>query len=278
MRGIIILSALILILFGIRIYIACRDNKIHLGFSKTESNILGTDQNFKLKNELNKKNTYKEHDIKLVQFDPNKARYSELVNLGLGIPMVRNIIKYRQNGGSFKHPDDLLKIYGMDPVLYKRLQPYIFIEKETATKVQQNRQVNSRAGTIIDINKADTAELKQIPGIGSVLSKRIIKYRQLLGGFVNTNQLNEVYGINDSLLSTFKYYLLSDTNMLVRININTCTLHDLDKHPYISHYQAKAIESYRKLAGPFKDKKQLLENYLFSEEDYLKIAPYLTLN
>ncbi|MEM9858315.1 MAG: helix-hairpin-helix domain-containing protein, partial [Bacteroidota bacterium] len=45
-----------------------------------------------------------------------------------------------------------------------------------------------------DINEADTTQLKQLKGIGSVFSRRILKYRKLLGGFVTSDQLSEVYG------------------------------------------------------------------------------------
>ena len=41
----------------------------------------------------------------------------------------------------------------------------------------------------IDLNIADTLTLKKLKGVGSVYSNRIIKYRDLLGGFSNKRQL-----------------------------------------------------------------------------------------
>ena len=49
----------------------------------------------------------------------------------------------------------------------------------------------------ISINTVDTAEWKKVPGIGSAYAARIVKYRNLLGGFYEVEQLREVYGISD---------------------------------------------------------------------------------
>ncbi|MBA22128.1 MAG: hypothetical protein CMP52_02125 [Flavobacteriales bacterium] len=51
-----------------------------------------------------------------------------------------------------------------------------------------------------DINKATAEELKQIRGIGAVLSKRIVNYRSRLQGFEDLDQFFEVYGL-DSLVA-----------------------------------------------------------------------------
>jgi competence protein ComEA len=278
LRGIIVLSTLILSLLCVRIYITSGDNKVQFCFSKAGPDKTGLVQNISQNDGSIKKSNNIGYDIKLVHFDPNIAGYGELTNLGISGTMARNILKYREKGGRFVHSDDLLKIYGMDTNLYNRLQPFICIKNEAGHYNQNKNQFKDYSQLKININEADTLELKKIPGIGPVLSRRIIKYRQLLGGFNNIDQLKEVYGINDSLLSTIEQYLISDTIILTLININTCTIGELEKHPYINHYQAKAIESYRKLVGPFKDKKQLLENYLLSDENYQKVSPYLTLN
>ena len=47
-------------------------------------------------------------------------------------------------------------------------------------------------GTLVDVNSADTAELKKIPGIGSGIAGGIVRYRERLGGFYALIQLEEV--------------------------------------------------------------------------------------
>jgi DNA uptake protein ComE-like DNA-binding protein len=100
----------------------------------------------------------------------------------------------------------------------------------------------------------------------------------MLGGFHSIYQLKEVYGITDSLFISISEHIQADTNFIKHININTCSFDELERHPYITSYQAKAIQSFKKLSGAFTSENQLLENYLLPEDTYLKIAPYLTLS
>ena len=52
---------------------------------------------------------------------------------------------------------------------------------------------------MVVINVSDTTSFKKIKGIGSKRAVQILKYRNLLGGFISVNQLKEVYSINDFL-------------------------------------------------------------------------------
>ena len=61
---------------------------------------------------------------------------------------------------------------------------------------------------------------------------RFLKYRNLLGGFKSVNQLKEVYSINDSLFESIKYFLIIKDSSLKQININLCSIKDLNRHPY----------------------------------------------
>ena len=56
-----------------------------------------------------------------------------------------------------------------------------------------------KAIEVKDLNTSTTADLTQVPGIGEVLSKRIVKYPTHLQGFDELDQLYEVYG-SDSLV------------------------------------------------------------------------------
>ena len=52
----------------------------------------------------------------------------------------------------------------------------------------------------IDINRADTEQLTALPGIGEVLAKRIIAYREENGSFLSTDELKNVEGIGEKRL------------------------------------------------------------------------------
>ena len=52
--------------------------------------------------------------------------------------------------------------------------------------------------------------LKQIYGIGSVLSKRIVRHRDLLGGFHSKSQLLDVYAMDTNVYEDFIHQISVD--------------------------------------------------------------------
>lgn len=129
---------------------------------------------------------------------------------------------------------------------------------------------------VFDLNTADTVSLKQIKGIGSVLSKRIIKYRDLLGGFTNKTQLKEVYGLKDSVVMALdSLSILSATFTPTQIDINAIDEYGLSKHPYISKSLAKAIINYRFQHGPINQVTDLQNIHLLDSLKLQQIAPYI---
>ena len=59
----------------------------------------------------------------------------------------------------------------------------------------------------VNLNTAGEEELRALPGIGEVLAKRIVRYREETGGFRSVDELREVYGISDSEFSAIEAYL-----------------------------------------------------------------------
>ena len=93
----------------------------------------------------------------------------------------------------------------------------------------------------IDINGCDSAALVALPGIGPVLSARIIKYRKLLGGFASVEQLKEVYGLPEETYEMIKGRLYADSSGIRKININSSGYKELSRIPYIEKYEVTAI-------------------------------------
>lgn len=56
----------------------------------------------------------------------------------------------------------------------------------------------------VDLRTAGVAELDALPGIGPVLSQRIVEHRETIGGFRSVDELGEVSGIGDVLLERLR--------------------------------------------------------------------------
>jgi DNA uptake protein ComE-like DNA-binding protein len=132
-----------------------------------------------------------------------------------------------------------------------------------------------REKILFEINSADTVKFKKLKGIGPVLAGRIVKYRNLLGGFYSVMQIREVYGISDSLFMSISGMMFADTAGIRKININTANLDELSRHPYIGRYYAAGIIKYRDFAGKISGIDELIHNNLLPEGIPGKIVNYL---
>lgn len=134
------------------------------------------------------------------------------------------------------------------------------------------KQEKFNAGIIIDVNTADTSILKKIPGVGSVISRNIVNYRNRLGGFYNTAQLLEVQYVDSTLLKWFEV----KSDVFRKIRINKAGLDELRSHPYMDFYKARAIIDFRRKRGPIDGMSQISMFGEFSEEDIDKLSHYFS--
>jgi DNA uptake protein ComE-like DNA-binding protein len=214
-------------------------------------------------------------EIELFEFDPNNTTSLEWQKLGLPDKLIKTINNYISKGGRFRNKTDLKKIYGLQEELYSTLEPFINIpEQNTITETQQTQ--NSTPDLQIELNSTNATELKELNGIGDYYSKGIIKYRDLLGGYVRKEQLLEVYGMKKSTYDLIKTQIVIDPSKIKKMNINFSSVKELIKHPYIEYYQAKAIINFQTKNGSYNNIEQLLTNKLLAENDFNKIKPYIT--
>jgi DNA uptake protein ComE-like DNA-binding protein len=128
----------------------------------------------------------------------------------------------------------------------------------------------------IDLNSCDSADLERLPMLGPVLSSRIIKYRNILGGFVSVIQLREVYGISDSAMMVLSGRLRADTSGISRIDVNSAGFGDLLRHPYIERSEVRSILNYRELNGYVRSLDELVENRVLTQTKADRLRPYLS--
>ena len=227
--------------------------------------------------------TKEESPIQLFSFDPNKADSIELSSLGLPFYVVRNILKYREKGGRFRTADSFSRIYGLTEKQFNTLKPYIRIAQTDTPKkekmdtmvaviIPERKVFKYPEGTLVDVNVADTAELKKIPGIGSGIAKAIVAYRNRLGGFYSLSQLEEIDYVTPELLKWFKL----EGGTIRKLDINRWGLDKLRSHPYLNFYQAKVIIEHRRKRGEIKSLSQLSLYEEFTEKDLIRLAAYVS--
>ena len=137
--------------------------------------------------------------------------------------------------------------------------------------VKAHYQVKIRPGEHVVLNTADTTILKTVPGIGPYFARKVVEYGQRLGGYVSVDQLDEIEGFPLDA----KDYLTVEGASPRKLNVNSLTLNELRKHPYLSFYQAKAITDYRRLHGPLKSLQDLRLSKDFPPEAVKRLEPYV---
>lgn len=234
--------------------------------------------------------------IRMQVFDPNTADSSTLVHLGLKKWQASNMLKYRAKGGRYRKAEDMKKLYGMTDSMYQALLPYIQIDTlaiqqyrdsiyrsriDTVQTDSLPRYVSLKRDTLLNLRTADTTELKLIRGIGSYRAQQIVRYRKQLGGFTSVEQLYEIKALKpllsdtlsaDSLLAHFWL----DSIIVDPLPVNSASLERLQRHPYLSFEQAKAIYELRRRKSRLTSIEPLQRLECFTPDELQRIEPYLS--
>lgn len=231
-----------------------------------------------------------------VAFNPNKVDSVSLVNMGLPPKVISNWLKYLHKGGRFKDKEGVKKIFGMTPGLFEQLDSFIVIPRLKIAKVKEagSYQGSDKSGdgikrdTIVwrtwskretkpvmvqELNSTDSLHLLDIPGIGPVFASRIIRYRNLLGGYYSVSQLKEVYGMREENFMAVSQYFTADQSTLKKLNINFSTVQELGRHPYVGFSAARKICKLRDKTGKFSSPENL--STVVTGDSLKKLIPYM---
>jgi len=131
------------------------------------------------------------------RLDPNRALGPELARIpGLGSSVAEAIVRYREMEGGFLRVEDLLGVPGIGPVTLARIKPFL----EFSGGTPRNLRTGWGSDGKLDLNRADAAELEDLPGIGPALASRIVDSRVREGPFMRAEDLLRVPGIGPATL------------------------------------------------------------------------------
>jgi competence ComEA-like helix-hairpin-helix protein len=221
-------------------------------------------------------NPAEKKQFKLFPFDPNTLDEEGFIALGLPQRTARTIVNYRNKGGRFRKAGDLRKIYSLRKEDADRIIPFARVESAGTTPREFKNKTYSASA--IDINTATAEEWKSLPGIGDILSDRIVKFRDRLGGFASIEQVAKTFGLRDSTFQLIKPFLKLASPVTNKVNINTAYESELLECAAISADVAKAIVIYRKQHGNFQTIDDLKKIVFMTDEMFQKIAPHVKVN
>lgn len=136
----------------------------------------------------------------------------------------------------------------------------------------------SKPGPVRDLNRASAAELQAVRGIGPVLSARIVKFRDALGGFRHASQLLDVYGLPPEVARrAARQFPVVQPPPLRRIDINTASVEELAALVYLDWQMARDIVARRDTLGPYESLEDLRAIGSIPGGRFERIALYLSL-
>lgn len=149
----------------------------------------------------------------------------------------------------------------------------------------------------LDINLADSAAWSSLEGVSPYLSRRIVRYRQKIGGFQDVEQLTKVYGLSPKTFERIKPFLYynrfsapisqkkaipkatrASKKTYPKLDINIATAEDFEQLPGIGKTLSKRIVKYRSAIGGFSDIEELNRVYYLEPSTFKAIKPYLFLD
>lgn len=152
-------------------------------------------------------------------------------------------------------------------------------KKDTSNQeVQPPKRMERLATPVLNkvaFHETDSVLLQMVSGVGPVISSRIVKFRESMGGFHQPEQLLEVYGLTPEVVERIYKTFPFEVVITKKIPINSGDTKQISQHPYISASEAKVIVAYRQQHGPYQKAADLLGIRIFNQAWLDRIIPYL---
>lgn len=210
-------------------------------------------------------------------FNPNFINDYKGYQLGLSPDELDRLYAFRDKDKYVNTAEEFQEVTGVSDSLLLQIRPY-FKFPQFANKPATPKLVYTTNEVLTDLNTATEVSLQRISGIGPVLSKRIIAFRNSLGGFLVTEQLLDVYGLKPEVAKkAMKEFKVLSIPEIKKIPLNTATSEELAGLVYINYHLAKKIVHHRNRIGGFDSIAQLTKIEDFPADRINRIKLYLSL-
>ncbi len=205
--------------------------------------------------------------------DPNHLDDFGGYRLGIPPDALDSLYAYRRSGKRMYSIDDFREVTGLPDSAIRRLSRLLRFPGLPKPRTRPAREARIR-----DLNTATAAELQAIHGVGPVLSARIVKFRDALGGFLVDEQVRDVYGLPPEVAGRLmQYFRVMDPPDIPKINLNQASVQELAGLVYITWEMARDLVARRERFGPYKSLSELTEVRSIPEDRIERIALYLSL-
>ena len=188
---------------------------------------------------------------KVFPFNPNFLTDFKGYTLGMSTEEIDRLLAFRKENKWINSVEDFKKVTKVSDSLLNKISPYFKFPDWVTNPKLKNKYVKKRFKEKkftqkIDLNLATQDQLEAVNGIGKAFSKRIIDYRNKLGGFTNDIQLYQVYGLDFQVAnSILKEFTVKTPKEIIKMNLNSISASDISTIPSISFDIAKRIWEFR---------------------------------
>ena len=188
---------------------------------------------------------------KVFPFNPNFLTDFKGYTLGMSTEEIDRLLAFRKENKWINSVEDFKKVTKVSDSLLNKISPYFKFPDWVTNPKSKNKYVKKRFKEKkftqkIDLNLATQGQLEGVNGIGKAFSKRIIEYRNKLGGFTNDIQLYQVYGLDFQVAnSILKEFTVKTPKEIIKMNLNSISASDIATIPSISFDLAKRIWEFR---------------------------------
>ena len=225
----------------------------YIDFSEENTMDMNSEEVIAIQRELNSLRTI---DIaskkpKIFPFNPNFITDFKGYTLGMSAEEIDRLLVFRKENKWINSVEDFKQVTKVSDSLLNKISPYFKFPDwvnnlKSKTKYVKRGFKDKTFKQKADLNIATHEQLEEVNGIGKAFSKRIIDYRNKLGGFTNDIQLYEVYGLDfQATNSILKEFTVKTPKKIIKMALNSISASDIATVPSISFDIAKRIWEYR---------------------------------
>ena len=220
----------------------------------------------------------KQYTIPVSKFNPNAYLVSDWKKLGLSRKQAISIVNFSKRG--LRSNEDLKKIYVLPNELYELIKDSTIypslVKRNPTTKIDEKIDIEKKP-ILIELNTATKEDLQNVKGIGPYFAKKIIEYKNNLGGYLFKEQLLELWKMDAEKFLRIESSVFVDSTKIKKISLNNISVDSLKKHPYLNWNQSNSIIKIRNQKGSYKNIHDIKESVLITNECFEKIKAYLSL-